>query len=156
MQGHVLLGQLLDDVLGGEDWGGVPGLEGLHRVGQGGGEGALVRVLQLLPLVPALHLQVVDLHVPVDDEVAVEVLIVLPKRVDEHLGDMEPSEVDNELEQGEDGDVDIRVNLFEADKVDGIWSKYLHLLVCAVGARKEVGGLKILKSIIFCNIYFQN
>ena len=41
---------------------------------------------------------------PVDQVVHVKVLIVLAKGVDQGLGDVEPTEVEDELEDGKEGD----------------------------------------------------
>ena len=43
-----------------------------------------------------------NLEVPVHQVVHVEVFIVLPERVEDDLGYVEPAEVEGELEEGED------------------------------------------------------
>ena len=83
-----------------------------------GGQGPLIGVLQLLVLlVGALHHQVADLHVPVDDVVHVEVLVVLAEGVDEHLGDVEPAVVEDELADAEEGDVHVADRVVVANTV---------------------------------------
>lgn len=51
------------------------------------------------------------LNVPVDEPVDLKVVVVLPKRVDQGLGHLEPAHVEEELQHGEDGDVEINVVL---------------------------------------------
>ena len=63
VQGHVLLRQLLPHRVRGKDGRELSNLEGLDGVGEGGGEGALVRVFKLLASVAPFHLNVADLNV---------------------------------------------------------------------------------------------
>lgn len=56
-----------------------------------------------------VHSQQRDLEVPVNDPVSLKVVIVLSKRVYELLCYLQPSRVEEELQQGEDGDVKIKV-----------------------------------------------
>ena len=109
-----------------------------------GGQGPLIGVLQLLVLlVGALHHQVADLHVPVDDVVHVEVLVVLAEGVDEHLGDVEPAVVEDELADAEEGDVHVTDRVVVANTVHrvlrapGDFSETL-ILVLKVLGRSEI------------------
>ena len=50
------------------------------------------------------------LHMSVYQPVQLKVLVVVPKGVDELLGDLEEAHVEEELEDGEDGDVEVDVD----------------------------------------------
>ena len=63
VQRHLLLGQLLPQGVRGKDGRELSDLEGLNSVGEGGGEGALVGVFQLLPSITTFHFNVADLDV---------------------------------------------------------------------------------------------
>ena len=50
------------------------------------------------------------LHVPVDQPVEFKVFVVVPEGVDQLLGDLKEAHVEEELEDGEDGDVEVDVD----------------------------------------------
>lgn len=49
------------------------------------------------------------LEISVNQPVRLEVVVVLPKRVDQLLRDLQPPGVEEELQQGEDGNVQVQV-----------------------------------------------
>ena len=53
------------------------------------------------------------LKVPVDQKVTLEVIIILAKRVDQSFGHLEPAHVEEELQEGEDGNVEIHLVTLE-------------------------------------------
>ena len=54
-----------------------------------------------------------DLHVAVDEVVDLKVLVVIAKRVEQGLCNLDPAAVADELQDGEDGDVEVRGVLIE-------------------------------------------
>ena len=50
-----------------------------------------------------VHNEIRNLEVSVNDPVHVKVVVILAERVDEGLSNFEPSHVEEELEEGEDG-----------------------------------------------------
>ena len=84
--------------------------------------------LELLPLlVASLHHEVAGLEVPVDQVVGVEVLVILAKRVDQHLGHVQPAEVEHELEEGEYRKRSVNIVVVISDQVHRIGRSKGHL-----------------------------
>ena len=63
MQSHVLLGQLTPHGVRGKDGRQLSDLEGLDCVGEGGGDGPVVRVFQFLSSISTFNLNVADLNI---------------------------------------------------------------------------------------------
>ena len=59
------------------------------------------------------------LEVPVNDVVDLKVLVVVPEWVEEHLCHLDPAHVAEELDDGEEGDVNIWSVVLEGGGVDG-------------------------------------
>ena len=59
------------------------------------------------------------LEVPVNDVVDLKVLVVVPKRIEQRLCHLNPAHVAEELDDGEEGDVNIWSVVLEGGGVDG-------------------------------------
>ena len=103
------------------------------------------RVLAGFILVVALDHDVGDLNVPVDDVVDVEVLVVVAKGVDQSCSHMHPSTVEDELEDGEEGDDKILDVVVVTDKVGRSWSLERNLCVRSVAFQNELGWVEVLQ-----------
>ena len=143
----VLLIDLCKQVVGGHAW--LLTLLGLECVWQRGGkltfEGVLKHVFALSILIVALHHDVGYLHIPVDDVVDVEVFVVVAKRVDKSCSDMEPSTVEDELENGEEWDDKILDVVVVANKVCRPWCLERHLRVCSIALQNELSWMEVLE-----------
>ena len=70
----------------------------INNTGPSPGNQPVVRVFRFLVLlVLAFHHEVADLKMPVQKFVHIKVFVVVAKRVDQDLGDVEPAEVEEEL-----------------------------------------------------------
>ena len=70
------------------------------------------------------------LKVPVDQIVDIEVLVVLAKRVDQGLCNVEPAKVEDELEDEEKGNVDVKVSVVVPDLLDQIEQEFSWIKLC--------------------------
>ena len=142
---HGLLRQPLKHEVGGEEGHVVGRLEGLHRVGEGDGEGAAVGVIQLLLLIlDPVCLEVTHLHVPFDQVVQVVVIIVLSKRVEQGFSNVQPAHINDELEDGKEGHDHVGDGVIVVDQVDGAGGEAGHLGEQAILPLEVVGGLEVL------------
>ena len=74
----------------------------LVHVWQNPGNQPIVRVLRLVLVVLPFYHEVADLKVPVQKVVHVKVFVVIAKRIDQDLGDVKPTKVEEELEEGKE------------------------------------------------------
>ena len=86
---------------------------GLHCMGKTLRHLSVVLVLLLLLLLLLLrhHDGPAALIVAVHDVIAVKVVVIVAKRVDQDLGHLEPAKVENELKKEEEGNVYIKVGV---------------------------------------------
>ena len=103
-------------------------------------------------IVLPFHHEVADLKVAVQEVVHVKVFVVIAKRVDQNLGHVEPTEVEEKLEKGEerDGNVEIVDILNVANMVFSIGCVRRHSdpavsLSCIVAFFQVIGRLQALK-----------
>ena len=103
-------------------------------------------------IVLPFHHEVADLKVAVQEVVHVKVFVVIAKRVDQNLGHVEPTKVEEKLEKGEerDGNVEIVDILNVANMVFSIGCVSGHSdpavsLSCIVAFFQVIGRLQALK-----------
>ena len=143
----ILLVDLGQQVAGGHAW--LLALLGLEGVWQRGGkftfEGVLKHVFAFSILIVTLDHDVGYLHIPVDDVVDVEVFVVVSKRVDQGCSHMEPSTVEDELEDGEEWDDKILDVVIVANKICRPWCLERHLCVGSVALQNELSWMEVLE-----------
>ena len=82
---------------------------------------------------------------PINQPIKLEVFIVVTERVDQSCSHMEPSTVEDELEDGEEGNDKILDVVVVADKVRRPWCLEGHLRICSIVLQNELGWMEILK-----------
>ena len=67
----------------------------------------IIFTLQKIVDLQIIHHDVADLEVSVDDVVKLKVVVIITERIDEALGNFQPAKVEDELNDGEEWEVEI-------------------------------------------------